>query len=205
MKINPKEHATSYKTQGQGNSFTVPPSGTYLVVNTKVTRSIVGANKTPKLRVRALVLAHVESEGGNGTDAVGKLFSFDVWANWTKPFNVARISHLGIACGQTDSWDPDEPAELVRAITGVPYQMKMVRKESEYNGQTRQDAEPVEVKGIGTDARAKYTKSPDWPKTVGNAAERYEDIGSATPKGKGSTAPVKADQPDPFKDDDIPF
>lgn len=208
MKINPKEHAETYRKQEALGSFAIPPSGTYVVVNTKVTKQVVGQNSTPRLRYKATILAHVESEGGEGEGFVGKTLSLDLWANWEKMFNVQRVSHMGIACGQTDAWDPEDPGELVKATTGVPYQLKMVRKESEYQGKVRQDAEPVEFKSIGVDARAKYTKSPDWQRTVGSPSDRYEDAGVVTPKSGATVHKIgaaKGGQADPFKDDDIPF
>lgn len=204
MRIIPKDHADSYKSQSS-SSFVVPPSGTYIVANTKIVKQVVGANNTPRFRFRAVILAHVESANNEGAAFAGKSFTFDLWANWEKVFNVNRISHLGIACGQTEAWDPDEVNELVKATTAVPYQLKLVRKDYEYDGKARQDTDVVEFKAIGTDGKAKFTKSPDWSRIVGNAADRYEDAGTGKPGKAKSTAPAKAAQPDPFKDDDIPF
>lgn len=207
MKITPKDHAESYKKQEQMGTYAVPPSGTYIVVNTKVSKQIVGVNQTVRYRYRATILQHVESENNEGASFVGKSLSFDLWGNFEKTFNVERMSHLGIACGQVEAWDPDDSSGLTKATTGVPYQLKMVRKDREYNGQVRQDCEPSEFKGIGADAKAKWTKSPDWAKTAGNPAERFVDESKNPPKHKiGGKAPVKdAGQNDPFKDDDIPF
>lgn len=211
MKITPKAHADTYDKQKELSSFSLPPKGTYDVVNVAAQRQLIGQG-TPKIRIRAHVLAAVESGDGNpGAAFVGRTFPLDLWANWEKAANVQRISWLGIACGQTEDWDPDNDADLVKAVTGTPYRITFDIKRGTYQGKPTEDLQVLECKQLGAAAREKYTKAPDWKATVGDPGERMleeKDFTKSGGSGGGSRGGSKHSErtaDNPFGNDDIPF
>lgn len=183
--INPKEHADAYKHQEELNTQRFPPSGTYHVVNTTLQYQIIGEKRTRKLHVRPVILACIE---GEGKAWVGKNFGLDMWTDFSKNANAQRMSFMGIACGQTEAWDPEDNGQLAKAICGVPYQIKIDVKDKDVNGKTYADLQVIKVDQLSKEARSKYTSSPDWAKFDTGKAERWlKEKDFSQGKGGGGT------------------
>ena len=210
-KMNPKSSSDSYKNQQAQNED--PVSGVYDVVNVKLQRQIVGAKKTPKLRVHAHVLAVVDAADAEGAKKiVGKSFPFDLWMrvlndDGTLNFNGKRLNHLAIANGCGDEFDPDEDADMVKTVTGVPYRITIVVEKKPDSKYAQVDA--VEFRHLSTDARGKYTKLPDFAKVIGKPEARMLEQKDFSGGGHGSRKPAAqeevAQEQDAFADDDLPF
>ena len=211
--LNPSDFKDGYKDQESGGfDKTEPVSGIYDVVNVKLQHQKVGQNATRKLRVITRVLKVVTAEDQDGSEKmVSATFGFDLWWDLSKKFNAARLVYLGIACGETEAWDPTKDQSLIQTITGIPYRIKIdVEAKVGRNGRTFYNVNPVETKHLSKDVRKRYMESPDWKKIVGSPDDRMLD-----PKDYSSGAGPSADQAaasdpfsdpdDGFADDDLPF
>jgi hypothetical protein len=144
---------------------------------------------------------------------VSATFGFDLWWDLKKQFNAARLAYLGIACGETSEWDPQNDKALIETITGIPYQIKIevVQREGR-NGKIFHNVDVVETRHLAKQARSKYTKDPDWKKVVGLPADRLLESkdysGGASPGADVVTSTERDPFEDPPKaadDDDFPF
>lgn len=210
--LNPNDFKESYAKQDQKDSDrTEPVSGSYEVVNVKLQHQIVGQSATKKLKVIARVLKVVSSdESEKAAKMVHGTFGFDLWFDLTKKFNAERLAHLGIACGETENWDPTDDGVLVSTITGVPYLIKIMVSERETrSGKKFHNVELLETKHIGKEQRTKYMKTPDWKKIIGSPEDRLLKFRDwSTPADSPAASNVeKSKQKDPFSDpeDDFSF
>lgn len=189
MKIIPKHHKDVYNKQEERGSFDVPPTGTYIVVNTKLQHQTIGENNTPRVQVWSRILAVVETEDPAQMDEAkewrGKDLQQSLWWNLEKRGNQERVACMGIACGQMDEWDPEVDSQLVKAITGIPYQLKGNKREEEYKGQARVNFNVLATQQLSADKRKEFTSAPDWSKTVGDIASRMVPKESSGKKGGG--------------------
>jgi len=193
--IDPKENAESYKLENQKKSnegFSLE-DGTYTVVNLTVQRQFVGQKGTPKLVFRTMILG--VTEGADKTveeleHAVGKTFFLDMWATQK---NAERLKNLARAHGFRDHLDGDDDEALVRAFTGVPYEIKLKVKERGYTdraGQKRtaQDIQVDYTYHLPKDKRERYLEDPDVRKQIKPYPERLietKTYGGSKPDPQG--------------------
>lgn len=197
--INPKALADGYKNQEQLNTQSIPPKGTYHMVNVALQEK--GSEEWPKVRVVALVLAHIEGEGG----AIwkGKKTGFDMWANYDNERSLQDMGNLGIACGTVTEWDPENKDQLAKVICGVPYSIKLDNKVREYNGNKMVDIKIIKVGALSPEVKAKYVSDPDWAKISGDPTKRWMEKKAAGGSSGGQDGDPGA-QHDPYASESAP-
>lgn len=214
MKIQPKKYQEAYGKQEERGNFEVPPTGTYLVVNTKLQHQKVGDKQTPKVQVFTHILEVVATDDPNelaeAKEWTGQEVQQSLWWDLTKKGNQERVACMGIACGQMDEWDPEDDKQLVKTITGVPYQIKARRKEEEYLGKKRLNFDVMATQAIAQDKRKQFASAPDWIKVIGDPSTRMMEAkagksggGNAAAHSEGTSTNTKVQEVDPFAD--IPF
>ena len=206
MLLDPKAHKNTFGKQEELNASAIPPSGTYIVVNKTLQFKLIGKKGTKKCEVTVHILEAIAGENGEDVSAyVGTSFKVDLWWDLTKEPNERRLTHLAMACGTVKPFDPDIEDTLVKAITGVPYQMKMERRENESrgdNGQMRTftNAEVLLTGFLKPAKRKKFTDAPDWGKTIPALDQRMLKLGDFTKKngsggGQGGDSFSRGDTP----------
>lgn len=207
--INPNDSGMkkSYDHQEELANSRVPPTGKYHVVIKTIAPQLVGANASKKVRMNATILSCVESaDGGEGW--VGQNMPLDFWWNFDKRFNATRLTHLAMACGVKEAFDPDDDSALVHAVTGVPFFIQVEKTSRSYqkDGETKtvEDVEPVEFKRLAPKDRKKHTDDPGWRKLLPATDERMLETEDYS-KPRGSAAGGGADQQADPDEEDLPF
>lgn len=195
MKMNPKNSKDEYRQQAQRGAFDVPPSGTAIVVNTKIQRQKIGKAGTARVqiwtRILEIVVVDEKEHEEDAREWVGKELQQSLWWNLEKPGNVSRANCMAIACDHMDAWDSDVDADLVKAMTGVPYLLKWRRKEEEFQGQKRFNIDVYATEQISSAKRKEFTGAPDWLKIAGAPDARLQPFKDFT-GGKESTSAAKS-------------
>lgn len=199
--MDPKQYSDKFKEQGSG--FELPPPGTYHVVNVGL-KFVTFGSGTKALRITSKILKCIH---GDGESFVGKKFSQDLWWNLAKEANQNRLMFMAIACGQTEAFNENMAADLVKALTGKAYLIQLSHRKEEYEGKERVNLNVIRVDRLPVDVRKSYADQPDWKTTVGDPAKR---MGEPETIGKGGGKPKKQETTaDPFSDgtesNDIPF
>jgi hypothetical protein len=213
MRIAPKSYKDVYQSQETRGQFQLPPSGTYHAVNVRIERQEIGSKGTKRVQVWTRFLAVIEvDDTGDANEAkswIGKDTTQSLWWDLSKKGNQERVACMAIANGCMDEFDPDNDNELVGAITGVPYQIKGVLKDEEWEGKKNRNWNVLATQAIGASDRKKYMDAPDWKKTAGDASSRMtvsdKRSGGGGNKSNGSSSTGRSSEQgvDPFGD--IPF
>ena len=210
-----------YGRQEELNEFDTPVSGSYCVVGTAV-RRVTTNSGSKKVRMTVHALKGVEPKEAQKYE--GKKFGLDLWWNFDKRYNEQKLAFLIRACHKgeipskfidvdTDKFvDTDE--NLVEALTGVPFGIKIEVTERTYkrNDGTQgkgADIRILESKDLNDKWLSRFTSDPDFKKLIGKPADRLLDEvvpDSATETAReadsgGSDDDSWADDPD----DDLPF
>ena len=211
MKMNPKDHKDEYRQQAN-RGFEIPPSGSAIVVNTKLQRQKIGKNGTPRLqiwsRILEVLVADEKEEEAKLREWVGKEIQQSLWWDLSKDGNKVRANCMSIACNNLDDWDSDSDSDLVRVMTGVPYLLKWRRKEEVYQGKKQVSLDVYATEIIGQAKRKTFTDAPDWNKMAGSPETRMQPFKDFNNNGSGEGSSSKkssaAEQDvDPFGD--MPF
>jgi hypothetical protein len=204
MRFVSKNYQEQYNEQKNRGTFSVPPTGTYHVVN-KTIQFVVFKTGSKCLRVISHVLGVVIAPDIEAAKKwIGKTFSQDLWWDLSKPRNQERVALMAIANGESGEWDSDSKADLIRVMTGVPYQLRCINKVNQYEGKDRLVLDVNATERLGKDIISRYSDDPDWRKTIGDPTVRFLDIkdsSGARSNGHQSTP----EESDPFSGSDIPF
>ncbi len=222
MEIVTEEYASEYKdraakaNQARTQYDMVPPSGTYVVVNTHMRREISGSKGTPCLVPTMRILKVVSVEKSTDQKEADGCVMHDVFPKlWVTPKTLAGIGTMAIAhTGNSKArWDTDKDDDVIKNLTGVPFLVKIWRKESTYEGKPRVELNINAALILDKPTRDKVTASPDFSKMVPPPASRMLPIkdwrkgreSSSNTRTSSSVDPRAHEEQPPMDDGLVPF
>jgi hypothetical protein len=120
------------------------------------------------------------------------------------------IAHTGNSKAR---WDTDKDDDVIRNLTGVPFTVKIWRKESTYEGKARVELNINAALILDKPTRDKVIASPDFSKMVPPPGSRMLPLkdwrkgrdNGGTARASAPVDPREHDELPPLSDNDIPF